>query len=86
MLNRDVLAIGASAGGVQALRFLAGAFPSDLQASVLITIHLSSRFQSALDNLLSHAGPLAAGFATQGEVLQKSRIYIAPPELDFGQF
>jgi two-component system, chemotaxis family, protein-glutamate methylesterase/glutaminase len=53
MLNRDILAIGTSAGGVEALRFLAKGFPPDFRASVLVTIHLSSRFGSSLDNILT---------------------------------
>lgn len=35
MANRDILAIGTSAGGVEALRFLASEFARDLPASVL---------------------------------------------------
>lgn len=80
MQNRNILAIGTSAGGVEALKFLARKFPHDFPASVLITIHLSSQFVSSLDKVLSQAGPLAAGFAIDGEPLGKSRIYIAPPE------
>ncbi|MBO0733688.1 MAG: chemotaxis protein CheB [Methylocapsa sp.] len=80
MLNRNILAIGASAGGVEALRFLAKGFSRDFPASVLITIHLTSRFESTLDKILSQAGPLPAVFAKDGEALQKSRIYIAPPQ------
>ena len=77
MSNRDIIAIGTSAGGVEALRFLAKRFPPDFDASVLITIHLSSRFESALDKILTHAGPLPAVFAGGGDVLEKRRIYIA---------
>ena len=80
MSNRDVLAIGTSAGGVEALTFLAKGFPRDFAASVLITIHLSSRFESSLDEILTQAGPLAAHFVADGEPLEQSRIYIAPPE------
>jgi two-component system chemotaxis response regulator CheB len=78
--NRDVLAIGASAGGVQALLRLAADFPADLPASVLVTLHLSNQFRSSLDELLTHAGPLPAAFAQDGEPLRKGRIYIAPPD------
>jgi chemotaxis response regulator CheB len=42
MTNRDILAIGTSAGGFEALHFLAGEFPPNLPASVLVVIHLSS--------------------------------------------
>ena len=80
MGNRDILAIGASAGGVEALLKLARTFSPDLPASVLVTLHLSSQFRSSLDEVLTRAGPLTAGFAADGERLRKGRIYIAPPD------
>ncbi|TWB96115.1 two-component system chemotaxis response regulator CheB [Bradyrhizobium macuxiense] len=80
MANRDILAIGTSAGGFDALRFLAGEFSPDFPASVLVVIHLPSQFRSTLDAILTQAGPLPASFAVDGEKLEKSRIYIAPPQ------
>jgi two-component system chemotaxis response regulator CheB len=80
MANRDILAIGTSAGGFEALHFLAGEFRHDFPASVLVVIHLSSQFRSTLDAILTQAGPLPATFAVDGEKLQRSHIYIAPPE------
>jgi len=79
MANRDILAIGTSAGGVEALQFLATKLPRDLPASVLVTLHLPSSFDSSLDTILSRAGPLPARFATDGELMERGRIYIAPP-------
>jgi two-component system chemotaxis response regulator CheB len=79
MANRDILAIGTSAGGVQALTFLAKQFNLQFPASVLVTIHLPSQIRSALDELLSRAGPLPARFAHDGDVLKRGQIYIAPP-------
>jgi len=80
MGNRDIVAIGASAGGVQALLHLASNFPADLPAAVLMTLHLSSQIRSSLDELLSRAGPLPARFARDGEELRKGRVYVAPPD------
>jgi two-component system chemotaxis response regulator CheB len=80
MANRDVLAIGTSAGGVQALIFLAKNFPRQFPAALLVTIHLPSRAHSTLDEILSWAGPLPAQFAREGDVLTKGRIYLAPPD------
>lgn len=80
MSSRNILAIGTSAGGFDALRFLASQFSHDLPASVLVAIHLSSQSRSTLDAILTQSGPLIAGFAEDGERLQKSRIYIGPPE------
>lgn len=80
MANRDILAIGTSAGGFDALRFLAGEFARDFPASVVVVIHLSSQFRSALDAILTQAGPLPASFAVDGQKLERSRIYIAPAD------
>jgi two-component system, chemotaxis family, protein-glutamate methylesterase/glutaminase len=78
MANRDVLAIGTSAGGVAALTFLAKRFPRDFPAAVLVTIHLPSHARSPLADLLSASGPLPAQFVREGEAVSKGRIYIAP--------
>jgi len=79
MPNRDILAIGTSAGGVDALRFLVSEFPKELPASVLVVIHLSPQFQSSLDAILTQAGPLPARFAEDGMKLERGQIYIGPP-------
>jgi two-component system, chemotaxis family, protein-glutamate methylesterase/glutaminase len=80
MANHDVVAIGTSAGGVEALLYLAAHFRTDFPATVLVTIHLPSQFQSSLDEILSRAGTLPASFARDGLPLSKGRIYIAPPD------
>ena len=80
MANRDLLLLGTSAGGVEALRHLARALPHDLPASVLVVIHLSSHFKSSLDAILSGSGPLTATFAHDGEEIRHGHIYIAPAE------
>ncbi|MGD9738031.1 MAG: chemotaxis protein CheB [Bauldia sp.] len=78
--NRDVIAIGASAGGVEALRKLTSELPGNLPASVLVTLHLSPQFASSLDEILTRAGPLPATFAEPKGRMERSRIYIAPPD------
>jgi two-component system chemotaxis response regulator CheB len=80
MGNRDVLAIGTSAGGVKALLELAKHFEPGFPASVLVTIHRSPEFRSSLDELLTSVGPLPAHFARDGEPYRKGHIYIAPAD------
>lgn len=80
MANRDILAIGASAGGVEALLHLAESMPREFPAAVLITIHMPSYSKSVLDDLLSRAGHLSASFAHGGERLRKGQVFIAPPD------
>src|SRR5262249_34579411 len=79
MANRDIVAIGTSAGGVDALLFLAKNFSAHFPAAVLVTIHLPSHFCSSLDEILTGAGPLRASFARDGDATRKGCIYIAPP-------
>lgn len=79
MANHDILAIGASAGGIEALKSLARALRGDLAAAVLVVVHLSNEYPSELDRILSQAGPLPASFADDDEALQRSHIYLAPP-------
>ena len=79
MANRDLVAIGTSAGGVQALLFLARSFRADFPAAILMTIHLSRDFRSELDAILTRVGALPASFARDGEEWRRGRIYLAPP-------
>jgi two-component system chemotaxis response regulator CheB len=80
MANRDLVAIGTSAGGVEALLSLAASLTRDFPASLLVTIHLSPQRRSPLDEILTRAGPLPATFAKHGERLERSHIYLAPPD------
>ena len=79
MANRDIVAVGTSAGGFEALLLLAKGFPQNFPASILVTIHLPLQFRSSLDEMLTRAGPLPATFAQEGDVKKNGHIYIAPP-------
>ncbi|HWN45240.1 MAG TPA: chemotaxis protein CheB [Thermoanaerobaculia bacterium] len=80
MASRDIILIGASAGGVQALSELVGGLPADLPAAVFIVLHVSPYGRSAMPVILSRAGNLPAVHATDGEPIQMGRIYVAPPD------
>jgi two-component system chemotaxis response regulator CheB len=79
MANRDLVAIGASAGGVEALSFLCKALPAQFPATILITLHLPSDYASTLDRILSRAGALPATFARDGDTIRRGQIFLAPP-------
>jgi two-component system, chemotaxis family, protein-glutamate methylesterase/glutaminase len=78
--NHDILVIGASAGGVEALKRIAAGLPRDLAAAIMITMHLRGDFHSALAEIISHAGPLLAAFANDYQRIEHGRIYIVPPD------
>ncbi len=80
MTQRDIVVIGASAGGIQALTSLVAGLPHDFPASLLVVVHTPPYAVSRLPEILSRSGPLPATHAQQGEVIESGRIYIAPPD------
>lgn len=80
MAGHDIVVIGASAGGVQAVLDLARDLPADLPATVLVVVHCSPGARGMLADLLTRAGPLPARNAVDGEAIEPGRIYVAPPD------
>lgn len=79
MARSSIIVIGASAGGVGALRFLAAALPDTLCVPVLVVLHIGAH-RSALPTLLNADGPLPAKHAEDGETIYPGHIYVAPPD------
>jgi two-component system chemotaxis response regulator CheB len=77
----DIIVIGASAGGIEALIRLVGRLPIDLRASVFIVLHISPWHKSHLAAILDRAGPLPVLEATGGERIKPGRIYVPRPNL-----
>ena len=80
MIGHDIVVIGASAGGVEALKQLVSLLPADLQASIFIVLHVPAHGRSVLPDILSRSGPLPAFHPKNGEHIKKGCIYIAPPD------
>jgi two-component system, chemotaxis family, protein-glutamate methylesterase/glutaminase len=78
--QRDVIVIGASAGGVEALKVLTAGLDPALPAAVLITMHVPAIGTSVLPAILSRSGSLPAEHARHGDALESGRIYVAPPD------
>ena len=76
-VHRDVIAVGASAGGVEALRALVGGLPPDYPGAVLVVLHLPRDAPSALPSILDRGGPLSAATAVDGERLRPGHIHVA---------
>jgi two-component system, chemotaxis family, protein-glutamate methylesterase/glutaminase len=79
--TRDIIVVGASAGGVQALQQVVGGLPGGFPASIFIVLHLWARAPSMLAPILSRAGPLPVGVATDGAAIERGRIYVAPSDM-----
>ncbi|GIF04915.1 chemotaxis protein CheB [Actinoplanes siamensis] len=75
----DVVTIGASAGGVHALRHLVSGLPAGLPASVLIVVHRAQRAADRLPDVLGGYGVLPAAHAVCGQRLTPGLLTVAPP-------
>lgn len=71
--------VGASAGGVEALKAFAAALPAGLACPVVVVLHVSSSGTSVLPAILDRTGTLPALPAADGQVLQAGCLYVAPP-------
>lgn len=74
------MAVGASAGGVEALTELAAGLPPDLPYSVLVVLHMSPENPSMLAKIIDRSGPLPATTPSDGEALRPGRIYVGSPD------
>jgi two-component system, chemotaxis family, protein-glutamate methylesterase/glutaminase len=79
-IGHGVIVIGASAGGVEALRRVVSGLPADLGSAVFVVLHLPPGGTSVLPAILRRAGDLPASHAIDGEDVEAARIYVAPPD------
>ena len=56
--GRNIIVIGASAGGVQVLQELMRGLPEDFPAAVFVVVHTSASSPGILPEILDRAGPL----------------------------
>ncbi len=78
--RRDIVVVGASAGGVQALTEFVGALPADLPAAIFVVLHTSSASRSRLPLILNRASALPVRQAAHNERIVPGRIYVAKPD------
>ncbi|MCK8614697.1 chemotaxis protein CheB [Gordonia sp. C13] len=80
MAQQQVVAIGASAGGVEALSSLVAALPEDFPQAVLVVLHMPVGISSALPSILDRAGPLPAVAAVDGMEVRSGTVYVCVPD------
>jgi len=77
----NIIVVGASAGGLEALDDLIGQLPTDLPASIFIVQHMGPQDDGdALVHRLSRHKAFDCKLATDGKSFRPGRIYIAPPD------
>jgi two-component system, chemotaxis family, protein-glutamate methylesterase/glutaminase len=77
---QDIVVVGASVGGIEALRTIAGGLPKDFPAAVFVVLHTAPEAPGVLAEILDRAGALPAAYAVDGERVEPGRLYVAPPD------
>jgi two-component system chemotaxis response regulator CheB len=80
MQRKDIIVIGTSSGGIEALKVLVSQFPRDLGAAVFVVLHVAPYSLGILPEILGREGPLPAANAADWEQIEPGRIYVAPPD------
>src|SRR5437879_12222894 len=80
MPGHDIIVVGASAGGVEALVTLISALPRTLSAAVFAVLHIPAQSPSLLPGILQRSGTHEVVHPTDGMTIEHGRIYVAPPD------
>jgi two-component system chemotaxis response regulator CheB len=81
MHNHDIIVVGASSGGVEALSELVSGLNAGLPAAVFVVLHIPAESKSLLSSILQRHCILPVGLAADGQKIRSGRIYVAP--MDF---
>ncbi len=74
--------IGASAGGLEALRELGRHLPEDANATYIVTQHMAPQHKSMMTELVGRETPLSVMDIVDGLEPEANHIYITPPNQD----
>jgi two-component system, chemotaxis family, protein-glutamate methylesterase/glutaminase len=77
MADHDIIVMGASAGGVEALEEVVQGLPADLPASLFIVLHLPSNYKSVLAEILQSASALPVTNPPDNTPIESGHIYVA---------
>jgi two-component system chemotaxis response regulator CheB len=80
MAHRDIVVVGASAGGVAALQTLVAGLPATFPAAILVVLHIPAHTQSQLHTILARACALPVTAAGDGDAIVPGHVYVAPTD------
>jgi two-component system chemotaxis response regulator CheB len=76
----DVVAIAASAGGLNAINVVLSNLPTDFPATIVVVQHLDPRHRSLMAEILARNTSLQVKQAEEGDIVEPATVYIAPPD------
>src|SRR6266571_2291646 len=75
-----IVAIGASAGGVQALQAFIGSLPATTGAAYVVVVHLDPQRRSELPSILAARTRMPVTQVTGKQKLAADHVYVIPPD------
>lgn len=76
--RHDIIVIGASAGGVEALKELFRGLPAGFRASLFVVLHITPLLPSHLPEILNTANRIPAHHVGEEESIRPGIAYVAP--------
>jgi two-component system, chemotaxis family, protein-glutamate methylesterase/glutaminase len=78
--KRNIVVIGASSGGFEAIKKLISQLPANLDASIFIVWHIAPAMRGVLPEVINRLGTLPAAHGVDGERIETARVYVARPD------
>ncbi len=75
----QVVAIGASAGGIEAFRLFFEAMPADSGMGFVVVLHMSADHKSALPEIIARWTAMPVREAADGDQVKPDQVYVIPP-------
>ena len=79
-MKRDIIVIGASLGGFEALRQVLEESSGRLDAALLVVLHTSPKSPRYLADMLSHCTRMKVSYGEHGRLIECGNVYVAPPD------
>jgi two-component system chemotaxis response regulator CheB len=80
MAGHDIVVVGASSGGIEAVRAMLAPLPENFPAAIFVVIHIPSESPSNLPAILERNSKLPASHPIDGEGIRAGHVYVAPPD------
>lgn len=77
---RNIIAIGGSLGGIDAVRLVLRHLPPDFPGVIFLVLHVGARGRNYLAEIFAEGSSLPVSTALHGEAWEQGRVYVAPAD------
>jgi two-component system chemotaxis response regulator CheB len=78
--GKDIVVIGASAGGIDGVRTIVSALPPRFEGSLFVVVHTAAEAPGVLDVIFGSNSQLPVAIARDEEKIVAGRVYVARPD------